>query len=542
MSNVPVKQPNHRYIETLDPAFFDWLDIHYGEHNFEGTVTIGYKADKGVMPLKSCRITKLKEYLKEMHVSNRLDYYLTANTVTAGKRQLSFLFSLNNIVIDIDCHDDRIKAQDKGALVEAFIWRAKHDYWNEATLPKPNSIVRTGRGVQLWWAIKPCAVETVWYYDQIKSVFLKYFTDMLNKHEELDGLSVDISSSKNNVGYFRLPCTYNTGARKYSSLEILHRELYSTQNLFEVIKPGLSFKISPTPKGKKAKPAANLDEQKPAVALDRRDISLLKECQYRCGRRVAKFIQLRNLRNRDIGSETRDLLCLIVYCELRKVYEHEQALDYLRQFNDGFKEPFTEDQLQQKISSAKDVCYLYSNKKIIEVLQITPEEQDQIDFYPANPDGWKRRRPNASRDEVRRIKREGRDAKIIELHEKGLSRTEIGRELGINRKTAAAVIKKWIENQSTVGNSGDPNKFLNCNIGLYNAPHEEQREEINNIQPEATELHQQTSEDAYTEDIHAGAVVLVPVGFPWHGVDLTKPVARKKMIYIYRCGPPPGPD
>ena len=532
MSCVPKKQPNHRYLEALEPDFFDWLDIHYGDHSFEGVVSVGYKRTTGLWPLKSCRITELKSYLKEMHISQQLDYYLTANTVIAGKRQNEFLFSLNNIVIDIDCHGENLTPKKVSALVEAVIWRAKRDYWNETTFPQPNSIVRTGRGVQFWWAIKPCAAATIRYYTQIRSVFLHFLSEMVSKHEELKDLMLDASPSNNNVGYFRLPGTYNTNAKKYSSLEILHKEPYNTQALYELVKPNLPKRSS---KRENNAPVSEVHTEKEAVALDANDLDLIRKCNYQCSRRIAKFIQLRNIRNRNIGAESRDLLCLIVYCELRKVYDHDNAMIYLRQFNDGFKEPFDEDILLKKLSSAKDTCYLYSNQRIIEVLEITPAEQNQINFHPASPHGGTQRRPNASRDEVRRIKREGRDAKIIELYKAGLSRTEIGRELGINRKTAAAVITKWENSQRTTQKEGDQKWFLNC-TALYKPLQEEEILKQTDTHEDLTYVHQNTITDNPMGPVHSGYVVLAPACSSWNGVDLTKPIACKEGLYVYKRG------
>ena len=466
-----------------------------------------------------------------MHISELLDYYLTANTVTADKRQSEHLFSLNNIAIDIDCHDEKLTSQEINALVEAVIWRAKRDYWDKDTFPQPNSIVRTGRGVQFWWAIKPCAMATVWFYNQIKGTFLRFFAEMVSKHKELNEIIVDTSPSKNNVGFFRLPCTYNTVAKKYGSLEILHRESYDTHNLFKIVKPNLPKKSS-KPKSRK-RTASVSHKNKPAVALEKNDINFLEKCDFRCGRRVAKFIQLRNIRGRDIGAESRDLLCLIVYCELRKVYDHDQALNFLRQFNDGFKEPFDDERLQKKISSAKEVCYTYSNAKIIEVLEITPEEQSQINFYPADPMGWTKRRPNASRDEVRKVKREGRDAKIIELYSKGLSRVEIGRELGINRKTAAAVINKWIESTNTTKEGGDQKEFLKCNCVIA-APQEGDLTDIQNIQESTAEENHATCQGAHKKYLPTAAVTVAPIFSLESQANLAKPI-----LCVYKADSPP---
>ena len=164
-----------------------------------------------------------------IHVSQRLDYYITANTVSGTSRTMDGLFGLQNIVIDIDCHEEN---RNVAALVQAFLWRAERDMWSDRSLPRPNSIVKSGRGVQLWWAIDPCHASCLFHYNQIKTGLIDHFEELLAEYaEELDGLTVDRAASSNAVGYFRLPCTYNTAAKRYGTLQMLHKERYSTHEL-----------------------------------------------------------------------------------------------------------------------------------------------------------------------------------------------------------------------------------------------------------------------------------------------------------------------
>ena len=82
--------------------------------------------------------------------------------------------------------------------------------------------------MQLWWAIKPCHASCLFYYNQIKTGMLDRFENMISEYSEMEGLEIDRAASSNVVGYYRLPCTYNTTTKKYPYLvteaNISHKE------------------------------------------------------------------------------------------------------------------------------------------------------------------------------------------------------------------------------------------------------------------------------------------------------------------------------
>ena len=437
MNAAPKRQIHHNYINR-DVAL--WIDIHFGDQSFNGRVFIGHrKHGGGVYTMTARDLSELRQYILLVHASQRLDYYITANTVSGTSRNIDGLFGLQNIVIDIDCHDPD---KDSPILVQAFLWRAKRDLWDTGVLPTPNSIVRTGRGVQLWWAIKPCHSSCRYYYDGIKSTFMAHFDAMLEDYpEELDGLEVDHAASINPVGYFRLPCTYNTAAKSYGTLEILHSERYDTHELAKIQAPEIEVKVR---------------EEPIHIPMQTSDLIVLNNYYTLGARRVMQMIKLRQLRNNDVGEETRNNLSLIVYCSLRMAYDHEEALDRLEAFNEGFADPMTDRELAAVIHTAKKKAYKYSNAKIIEFLAITQEEQDAIGLHPARGPyrPFSTGKSNASRDAVRRALKADRDHKILSMAAEGTSQAEIARILEISRTTVHKVIHAQPKPELTVQDEG----------------------------------------------------------------------------------------
>ena len=112
------------------------------------------------------------------------------------------------------------------------------------------------------------------------------------------------------------------------------------------------------------------------------------------------------------------------------------------------KQPMTEAELQHTVcSAARKGGYKYTNARLIEFLDITPEEQDAIGLHPFTGvyKPWSHAKPNATRDAVRKARREGRDGQIIAMHRDGISQAETARLLNISRNTVAKVLKEWRE-------------------------------------------------------------------------------------------------
>ena len=86
-------------------------------------------------------------------------YYVSANTFRAeGKRTAADLQSLNAIVADIDCHSSTIPAAHRNFRLDYLAHLLKHDLADDI-LPLPNIIVRSGRGLQVWWLLHPVAAD-----------------------------------------------------------------------------------------------------------------------------------------------------------------------------------------------------------------------------------------------------------------------------------------------------------------------------------------------------------------------------------------------
>ena len=432
MITMPKLQEEHNYIsKKIQP----WLDLHFPEDSaYYGRIFIGqrHRGTSGIYDLSRRNIDELSQFVPEMHISSRLDYYITANSFSGVKRETEGVFALHNIVIDVDCHGKDVE-ESPAELAQNFIWLCSRDLWTTGEMPEPNSIVMTGRGVQLWWAIDPISVKLEWIYRRIQRWIMDTLEDIIDENAgRLQGLSIDRGASGNLAGWFRLPMTYNTVAKRWGSLQIRNEIRYGHQELLDAIPADY--------KPHHEQSCVKTGEQRGYIPLAATDSDVIQNGTSIMARRVYQMIKLRALRDAAVGAESRDELCLVTYCALLADYEPAEAWRRLLAFNAGFKEPLKIKALRRKMSHAAQKKYKMSNEKVIEHLHITEEEQDAIGLYPAGTSVKKSKTRNYTRDLLRQAAREDRDMKILVMFSAGHNKAAIARELGISRNTVLKVI------------------------------------------------------------------------------------------------------
>ena len=84
----------YRFSKNLDESVLSWYDIHFPASSFHGRIHIGRMKDDGfgVQKLYLGEREAVREFLEGMHVSEKLDYYITANTVNGVERILRGCF------------------------------------------------------------------------------------------------------------------------------------------------------------------------------------------------------------------------------------------------------------------------------------------------------------------------------------------------------------------------------------------------------------------------------------------------------------------
>src|SRR5699024_9992573 len=101
-----------------------------------------------------------------------------------------------------------------------------------------NTIVFTGRGFHLWWAIEQVSASRAWIYDYICNFFIESVQKVLllmAPHLKVH-VHLDRGPSSNKSGVFRLPGTYNPDAGVYGCYKIYHERRLDILSLHKYLK------------------------------------------------------------------------------------------------------------------------------------------------------------------------------------------------------------------------------------------------------------------------------------------------------------------
>ncbi len=446
MHKTPYGVRNQRHHCNIQPTALEWFDRQFPPSNFNGRFQLGYRNAEaiGIYPLCTGDLETVRAFIETMHISSHIDYYITANAVSGVSRTSDQLFSLHNIVIDIDVHSEEMSSEEIEEIIDGLWFRLSRDLFSDEDYPSPTSAIASGRGIQLWWAIEPMSSKCLTWYKEIASTLADSLEDMLADYpDEFKGVTVDRASSKNAVGYFRLPGTWNTRAeRPVVILDIAQCDAYDTK---EVIKWAKAYQ-------REHEPPAPVYSETESFQYSDAEVYILGDIRVAAFFRVRQIMRLRAIRNNEIGEETRNNMCFIVYNALLPSQGPEKAWDKLKQFNAGFKNPMTEKELHQTIdTSLRKNGYRYKNQSIIDFLGITEEEQQQIEMYaPTQPySPFTRMSKHPARKAAAKVSKENRNAKIIELYQQGKSKKEICEMLNISFNTVAGILKNIPNRENT---------------------------------------------------------------------------------------------
>ena len=359
------------------------------------------------------------------NLRQHMDYYIVANSFKSPKyRRAVNVHSLTNIVVDIDVHHARggikgcrdVIMQRLDALLYLIFVK------KPIGLPCPNTVVHTGRGIQLWWTIKPLSAKKLKYiYKGIQEYLFTALEKEINSADpELkEYVLLDISASKKMSGLFRLPGTWNTRSKTYGDFWILHDNKLDAAKLYFALHPATG---KPYIKYKKKKKQGN---------------PVFRKNNYgnHIDNMIRSLIELRRSAG-EMEDGYRDLYCLIVLSAyLSNDTPEDEAWNRVVALNNSFKNPLPEKELRSYMSTAMQKKYKYRNETIIGYLGIDDEEQKALGFYPANVHYYEERQKARERGQKRRKMKEKRDIKIIELFAKGVLQEKIAELVGCAQST-----------------------------------------------------------------------------------------------------------
>lgn len=313
------------------------------------------------------------------------DVYFSQNTFFKPQRRIDNIRQLRSLYVDLDVYT-------KGLEPEWVLGKLEHEYFGQ-TIPEPNLVVFSGRGLVLIWTIDPIPYMAMPLWRAVEN----YLVDQMKE------LGADIKAT-DPARIFRLAGSINSKNKALVKAEYRHAYRYDIHDLQYDYLPELSPKAQ-DPKKRGPKPKVLRMFNTYTLHLSR-------------ARDIAKLVELRQ---GDMEGYRETTCFLYRYWTCCLSNDPARALDDTLDLNSEFIKPLPQKEVinatkcAQKAWEAKSnekanelakamgypgAGYNLKNSKIIEWLDITPEEQTHMSTIIGSQE--KRRRNTAAKMESRR--------------------------------------------------------------------------------------------------------------------------------------------
>ncbi|WP_195926796.1 DNA-binding response regulator [Sarcina ventriculi] len=345
--------------------------------------------------------------------------YITLNTFYKTYRRLECLKELNALFIDLDTYKT-------GFTKEQILMNLCENYFAK-NVPIPNLIIDSGRGLYLIWLIKKVPSMALPLWKAAEDYFYKTLKEFGADRQALDATRI-----------LRVPGSINS--KTHTKVKIIdnYKYLYDLREIQNEYMPELSEKAYK----KRGRPKK--------VLFIHRERSLYYA-------RIQDIIKLCELREYDLKGHRELILFLYRYYLCYFTEDIEKSLNDTLELNNMFKQPLREKEVVSATKSAETVFknqnkdYKYKNETLINLLQISDEEQREMKTI-ISKDEYKRRNNEYNKKKYHsKLKKDGkitkkeeilqRRRKIKDLLQEGLVRKDICLQLDISIKTYKRDVK-----------------------------------------------------------------------------------------------------
>lgn len=403
-------------------------------------------------------------YLSKKRYHGESDVYISMNTFFNMKkgRVTENLKDLNTLYIDIDCYT-------KGYTQDEVIGLLETEYF-DTIIPTPTFVIKSGRGVYLIYKLirgeKSKAQESGKAITRWTSVQKFLFSKL--QHFGADAKALDAAR------VLRLPFTYNSKSDTQVSIVRFYNYSYTldsiikeysvsydstkrkqkwgvpTERQIKVAKWQAKAFDVPVPDFNNYADTYNFIAHYRSLTPPHQENCTIRKRGYSLSKRIDDLFTLFGVRKgEDCCREYALFLCRL--WTLVETGDEEYALSKTLALNERMDCPFKTNYVITRTRSAetaflKNTPYTYSTSKVIEVLDITPEEQQLLSCLRTRPCYLPQKRSEQNRIAYRkRLEQQGettkkdkinlRREKIRTLLYQGVSSADICDMLGISLRT-----------------------------------------------------------------------------------------------------------
>lgn len=356
------------------------------------------------------------------------DYYITKNSFVANQRKYSGLFSLDNLMFDLDFHGVGKSWSDIDFEIDKLLYLLDTDY--NGIFPACNA-VKSGRGVQLWVGLWSESAKRLPLYHEVADGLLDVL-DRIKRENDLS-FTVDRAPTKNACGVARLPATSNSKRKGFKTQFIKRTDYkYSLQELkdkyLDNSSPFVAVQDEEQQDELPVRERKRNDQAARAVTSKKQSSGL---GYVNLNRKRCAFIECL-IRSNAENVGRRDKMLFLWYNAAVQVMDREKAAERLEQLNAALKVPLKDYEIDGIIKYIDNVTAYTGEKGFIRIknstflayLDLSTEEKLRY-----STDAREIERKNA------RNKKVSRDKEIQRLWSKGLTQQEIAEQVGCSLRT-----------------------------------------------------------------------------------------------------------
>lgn len=423
-----------------------YLELHHKDA--ENYICLASKqgADWTQKMLKVAEVMNLPE---DDPMITGVNKYFSLNAFYDYRRTANSIRHLRALYVDIDCYNENLKPNEVAKKLQ--------DEYFDVKIPKPNVILFSGRGVSCIWWIEHAPKGATNSWKRMNSYI----------YDQLVDFGADASCKEDTARVFRLPGTLNSKSHTQVYAYVLKKTKYRLGTLLE--------EYAPWTKAKREERASIRKKR----AVGNKGMTLKTLASARCTDMKA-LQHLRNLNGVVDGYRAKALLIYAYHKSL--LINDEKALDKdVREFNDQFIKPLSDAEIRSTFKYIGDKAedwktayalkefkkrkrgennkygLIFSNAKIIELLDIDAEEQCYMTTLIGEEEKKKRERLRAERNRrkagaVERAtylaeQANKTNSKLEQLREllaeqPNAKKTYLAKELGVGRQYLYDLLKK----------------------------------------------------------------------------------------------------
>lgn len=364
------------------------------------------------------------------------DSYFSMNTFYTPKRLITNLKEIRTAFVDIDC-------QNTVFTVEQVEAQLKADYFGQS-IPTPNLIIHSGRGLNLIWLMDPISGLAVERWNRLQKAIFNSVKTLGADPKAVDAARV-----------FRLAGSINSKNNAIVSCEILHDYRYGLEEMAEDYFPDI-LKVVKKPKKNQRPNKINRTQPKTGEKVNRGIRRLFNEYTLR-KTRMGDINKLVSLRNGKMEGSREYALFLYRYWALVQSESKEDAVEAMLELNSTFKTPLKEREAIADTKSAEryydsEEPFRITNERVIEWLDITKEEQkhlstiiDKAEKRTRNTEYQRTKRGSLTKDEYKATRSAQKVQKMKQLATLIKERPmATQKELAAELEVSVPSIKKYI--------------------------------------------------------------------------------------------------